>query len=533
MQKNMLDTMHRGYYAYLENTENDPECEKFRQSVLRTDKKGELCDTALCTCEVSHDWIEQIEQALPYLDRAVRENRQFILRQGETVPIEKVRRVSKTSVEHLARHSELITREPDPGEELIPEKMFMTENVGTYAVYENRFLYMLLCYIRDFCNIKFTRITELSSFFSSEIEFEKTISSKKKKIDFSLKFKEVSTENTPSELDTDTSESLVRIKNIISSVDTLLKTGLMVEVSSAPLLKPPISRTNVLLQNPCFVKAVELYDYLVAYSGDGYTQKDIYRNKGAFSDEVREDYAELLAITSYLSYRHGGLSEELDLNYQKAKEEKAEKERLMREERMLRLKERLGDISDEAFEYIGMLEEKCADQDKRISELSSGDDKLLLAQEQIRDLEEEHEKLQKSLEETKKELLRVGEIARLDLDKHRHELDSASLLVRQKDDEVKKAIANCQATLERQRAKFEAEYSALAEKYHLLSARSHAKQAKDGVSDMEDMFSKESFSELEAEYKAFKRYFDAQWKKAKKDIRKKELWQKPKQNGKQ
>ena len=532
MKKNMLDTMHRGYYAYLNNTNNDSECDKFRQSILRTDKKGEFFDTAFCTCEVSTDWIEHIEEAISYLERAVKENRQFILRQGETVPIEKVRRVSKTSVEHLAKHSELIKKEPEEGEELIPEKMFMTENVGTYAVYENRFLYMLLCYIQDFCNIKYTKISELSNFFSSEIEFEKSITTKNKKIGFSLKFKETSTENTQNEFAEDVQSCLIRIKNIISSVDNLLKTGLMIEVSTAPMLKPPISRTNVLLQNPCFVKAVEIYDYLVAYQGDGYTQKDIYRTKGSLSEQARADYAEILALTSYLSYRHGGLSEELDISYRAMEEQRAHAERLAKDEYIKQLKDRLGDMSSDVSEYIIMLEEKCSEQDARISELASGDDKLSQATEKLREAEQEREEMRTNLEETKKELLRQQELSRLDLTKHRHELDTASLLVRQKDDEVKKAIANCQATLERQRASFEAEYSALAQKYHLLNARTHAKKAKEDLSNMEDMSSKESFRELEAEYRAFKLYFDTQWKKAKKEIRKKELWQRPKQNGK-
>ena len=109
-----------------------------------------------------------------------------------------------------------------------------------------------------------------------------------------------------------TENGLKRIKNIIAETDTLLKTGLMVEVSTAPVLKPPIARTNVLLQNTCFSKALELYDYLVAYNGNGYTVKELYKQSGALKAEARADYAELIAVTSYLSYRSGGLYDELE-----------------------------------------------------------------------------------------------------------------------------------------------------------------------------------------------------------------------------
>ena len=112
----------------------------------------------------------------------MRESRQFILRQGQTVPVEKVKRVSRASVEHLSRHSELITKVPEPGGDLRPDKLHMTENVGTFAVYENRFLYMLLCLIRDFAGYRYRKITELSASFSTDVTLHKEVSDSAGKI---------------------------------------------------------------------------------------------------------------------------------------------------------------------------------------------------------------------------------------------------------------------------------------------------------------------------------------------------------------
>ena len=55
---------------------------------------------------------------------------------------EKVKNVSKDSVAHLARHSNLITRYEE-GEDIIPDRLYTVERLSDYAVYENRFLYML------------------------------------------------------------------------------------------------------------------------------------------------------------------------------------------------------------------------------------------------------------------------------------------------------------------------------------------------------------------------------------------------------
>ncbi len=527
MQKKMLDAMHSRYSAYLEVKKNQGEDGKLQRALMRTDKKGEKSDTVLSTCEIKTDWLEHIEKALPFIERAVYENRQFILRQGETVPIEKVRRVSKTSVEHLARHSQMITRAPAPGEDIIPEKILMTENVGTYAVYENRFLYMLLCYIKDFSEIKYTKINENTNLFSTETELNKTIADKSKKISFSLKYKEISADGVPEELAAKTADGLTRIKHVIAAVDTLLKTGLMIEVSTAPLLKPPIARTNVLLQNTCFAAALELYDYLVAYNGSGYVTKELYRHNGALTEDGRADYAELVAITSYLSYRHGGLYDELEERYEQQQEELRDKERKVRDARISELKKSLGDTSPAVTEYIMALEDKCADADEQIKRLYEGKNRLLEAEKKLAEAQEIRAAAKAETEKMKTELRRCEELERINAEKYRQQLDIAENSLRLKDEEIKKNFANHKSELEKLTEKFKAEYSALAQEYHLQSARIRAKQLSDGegAGDNEGM-SREDFARLETEYNAFKKYFESCWKNTKKQIRRQELWKK-------
>lgn len=527
MHNNMLDSLHRGYLAYLNETQDSSDCGKLQRLILRADKRGENCDTTMSTCEVKTDWIERIEEAMPFIERAVRENRQFILRQGETVPIEKVRRVSKTSVEHLARHSEMITREPKQGESVVPDKLLMTENVSTYAVYENRFLYMLLCYVKDFTEIKHARISALSSTFSSEISFDKDVSSKDKKISFSLKYSEMSSSTAPSEVETETAKSLLRMKNIIVCVDALLKTGLMVEVSAAPMLKPPIARTNVLLQNPCFVAAMELYDYLCAYTGDGYEKKEMYRQNGGMSEEARSDYANLVAITSYLAYRHGGLSDELDRRYSEDEEKRKEQERRLRDERIRALKKTLPCADDKTAEYIMALEDKCRDADGILQELIEGKALVKEAEEKLAQAEEIQEAARAELGKMKQELMHKEELRQLSEEQHRSELANAKFIMERKDEEFRKAAENHKAEVEKLTEEFKAEYSSLAEELRLQTARLRSIKLKENEENGEEDFSsKEAFTELEAEYRAFKAFFEAQWKKTKKQIRLDNLWKK-------
>ena len=106
------------------------------------------------------------------MEKAIAEERQFIRNNGEVVPIEKVKRVSRDSVEHLSRHSNLITKK-STGDNLIPEQLYTVERLNDYAVYENRFLYMLLTYLNEFIGMRYMRILDLTNTYQGSLDLEK------------------------------------------------------------------------------------------------------------------------------------------------------------------------------------------------------------------------------------------------------------------------------------------------------------------------------------------------------------------------
>lgn len=501
MQKDLLTILHRGYSAYLAQTENSPEASAMRRSLIRAGSENDSFDTLFYTCEIKTDWIEKTEEALPFVEKAVRENRQFIQRQGETVPIEKVRRISKSSVEHLARHSELITREPMPGEEIIPEKILMTENISNYAVYENRFLYMLLCFIKDFAEIRFAAINDNIETFFSEVNIEKELHGRAQNISFSLKYKENTAGGAGGYSDPAIEEPIKRIKTILNEVESLLKTPLMIEVSSAPMLKPPISRTNVLLQNPCFVASIELYDYLSAYQGNGFERREISKQQGIPGERAREDFANLAALTSYISYRNGGFYEEFEREFRRKEAERIEKEALEHQMELDSLKEKLSISDPSALEYILELEKKLEDADAEAAKAAK-----------IQPVNDTP-----TVENTERDTLSVPtsdpELAAIRAD--------ASLFITRKNKQIADMRVKHSDELQKLYERYRKECTVLAEKNSLLSARLRAIELKKGSAPEESFTSKEAFAELEAEYRAFKEFFNNEWKKAKKEIRKK------------
>lgn len=517
MKENWLDIQHRGYAAYLGETENDEACQKFNRAVLCAKSTAEQFDTVYLDCQVHTDWIEQIEAALPFIENAVRQARQFILRQGQTVPVEKAKRVSRASVEHLSRHSELISSVPLPQEELRPEKIYVTENIGTYTVYENRFLYMLLRYLLDFAGLRYQKITELAAACSTNLQLNRQITEDSRKISFSLCFSEIS-QGMEGGFDSQAAAPLQRIRDILQTTQLLLRTELMQEVSAAPMLKPPIAQTNVMLHDQNFKEAFALYSYLVAYTGDGYEKLERYRQCGPLTGETNRELSGLVAMTSYLSYLSGGLRQELDARFQAEEARRKEEAERQKREKLAEMRSALGPIGPAAAEYIQALEQRLETFDEMQSALELERTLHAQAQAETESARNQANSLQESNHTLAAQLRGANETLRA----------SAQQLAALKDD-TEKLRQDSQAQLEEQRQRFEGEldaqkqeflreYALLAEKYRLSKARNRVL-----AEDDESCCTREAFAELEKEYEAFRRFYKKQWKLAKNQIRKETL----------
>lgn len=501
MDQHWLDIQHRGFCAYREQTAQDDACKELDRAIGSARHDGDRVDTVLRDCQVHTDWIEQIEKALPYIENALNQNRQFILRHGETVPLEKARRVSRESVEHLSRHSELITSDPQQ-----PEKIYITENVDTHTIYENRFLYTLLRCLEDFVGTRYQKIVALSASFTSDIAFQRQVTTPNRQINFQLTFRETA-QGTPSG---QTAESIDRIHSILQTVEQFLRTPLMKEVSAAPVLKPPIARTNILLHDPNFRVAFELYSFLSEYTADGYEPLELFRTGGTPDARTRENLGSLVSITSYLSYCNG-LEQELENRRKNALREE-------NRQRLEYLRASVGEVSPAALAYIQGLEQQLGlledNADRLLQENAlrrAAEEKLAAANEQIRALQADSAKLNGIIRSKNEEIQTMTQ-------QNAQLQESVELRLRHAELQQEKLKKSFEEMLEHRQQEFQQEYDALAEKYRLASAM--------GRDLTQTCCTKEEFGALEQEFEAFRRYYEQQWKLTKKQIRRDQLWKK-------
>lgn len=556
---NERDVFFRAFHEFKKSIQTEKSINRLCDYLLNAQTDDDNLETERTYCIIEEDWIKIIEEGMVYVEKAIKEERQFIRKQGEVVPIEKLRHVSTDTVTHLARHSELITKEPEEGETLTPEKLFMVENLSDMAVYENRFIYMLLCYTRDFIGARLDKIIELGRTFKMKGKTVKHIKMGAKRLVFvsDLTFED---KNDPlSKNYSDANGLIERIETMQRLTISLLGTPLMREVSKTPMIKPPITRTNVLRMNNNFKNALEMYCKLSEYNKDGYSIEKMKSSMRPFCEELLKEQVAIIALQQFLYYKYGNkLSEELWKEFLLEEERIKQREKQALKEQAERLKRKIKETGKGHEEYILVLEKRMEDYDAISSELAvlkakvesfnkkleeiqalyNGEkEKSLSLFNELKRKEQEYKNSLENLEREYSETIerktrefnlalenKENEIKEL-VEKYEREktqiinefTEKLSALEKQKTEEYQALLTKSVALTEKLNADLKEKDNLLA----IFKAQLHGLRTQYGLIGEEDDFtSRERFSELEKEYEALKDLLKNQWQKTKKKIRK-------------
>jgi hypothetical protein len=537
---NPSDAYYRALLAYKKIISEQRDCRRDSRAFAEAAGDAALRVTRT-VCTVDEAWIEAIEKGLVHIEKAIKEDRQFIYSNGEVIPIEKVKQVSKDSVEHLARHAELITRAPE-GEDIIPDKLYTVERLSDYAIYENRFLYMLLCYLRDFVTLRYRKILELTGRYDGALTLSHEAEALGRTVTVKLELEDRRQDDPYLREHNSAKEAIDRMDLILKTVVAFLATPLMESAGKAAMLKPPITKTNVLKMDNNFKGAVALYDYIIAYEGDGYTVTEQTQTMSPFGDALREDVAEAELLLADLTYRYGlDLTPALKANLERDENENRLAELKARAEALELLRRRLEREGETPETYALELERLTrslrheldrmdplyAELDaRRRSELSLTDTIRALT-DRVEGFDEEQARAEAARLEaeaaTEERHLRAAAAlheahaaektalaAETDALRARHSEELAAL---------REELNRKQGELNRARAA----YTELEAEKRLLHAQvlGQRARAKDVTpAELEAMTDKDSFDELERELEAFVALYGKVWKQTKRKIRK-------------
>lgn len=237
---------------------------------------------------IDMDWVIAIEDALPYLQKAIDEQRRFIKQVDNVVRVEKAKKITTDSVKHLAQHTNFIAKVE--GDKVTPNKILNVEREESFEIYENRFLITLVNNTLRFVDNKYTNLKTAPTDSYNEIQMERHLVLNQQVVDFNINYTNKSHESLAEDLDVDVStlSDFDRIRRIRRTLNDFLATPLLKALAKTTPVRPPIQQTNLLKKNPNFKKAVELWNFIESYKKDGF---EIVGEEfsGAMPREVQQD----------------------------------------------------------------------------------------------------------------------------------------------------------------------------------------------------------------------------------------------------
>lgn len=563
-----LDAIYRSFVDFRKTSAEDRDCTMQRTLVARADSDKDVVETVRYVCKIDEDWVEAIEKGMTFVEKAIAEERQFIRNNGEVVPIEKVKRVSRDSVEHLSRHSDLITKEPEEGKTVVPDQLYTVERLSDYAVYENRFLYMLLRYLEQFISMRYNKIVELANTYRGSLVIDKSVKTGTQNVTFKTELKE-ERRNDPLLSELNPNKSIIeRIAMLLKMVSHYMKVPLMQEVSKSPLLRPPITVTNVLRMNHNFNGAMKLYEFVSSYDKLGYSAEKVVKKINPFPDNAADEFAEIEALASYLAYQYGmGVKDVLRANYAAEEERRREEREKRQADKLAALRRRVSESGGNAEEYMLELEKRIRileNDSERLKEVNIALDKSTaensrlgsalesatelaadrlaqieamqrryadkvaelegLFRARLDDLNAEHAQYADRLRAEHAEALAQKDEIIADVERQKQQIvdDCGKQLENLVETHKAELAENARLVREKERrvAEVTEENKLLTELKTLSDGRLNALRYKHGyITDVEEYTTELAFNEIERQYEVFKDFFKRTWKKTRKNIR--------------
>ena len=525
-----LDTLYEAYINYKKLCVVDNDTDRFMRAYMAIkDRESENVTTIFSVCHIEQDWVEAIEVGLPFIEKAIKEERQFIRNDGEVLPIEKIRKTSKDSIQDLAKHANYITHEaPDDLEtEVLPDKMLMIQKESDFAIYENRVLYAALMYLKDFVASRLVEIKETTNTYLVKQHIKKLIDMGSRKIRIDLDFDE-SRVNDPLLTDKNTEKDVIdRLDEILTGILALLKTPLMREVSKAEMVSRPIAKTNILKMNRNFRESLACFEYIANYQGKGFTIEHIEKSLIPYSKAMNESYTEMLIMLSFINYMYANnisqeLKDDLDAIY-------AEREKQKNNEILAKLRNfhATAETKEQTMnEFLIAFEQGYRILEERNDELElEHKENVIRREKELKEIEEKHldeideinaQNAQKIKEAERDFNQKLTEYQNQKDDEVRQEKEKAALELAEFKEQFKDHIKQMEA----ENAAIKALEHERVEKIASLEAQLLNNSIKNGDAKAIDFNSEEAFDRLEELKKDFDAFYERAWKEAKKQIRK-------------
>ena len=248
--------------------------------------------------EFDYEWLDIVEDCIPYIDNILKNPRRFIINDEEIVKVELARRVTVESVIHLSQHTNLIQDIEDNGD-VKPSKILNINKEESMDTYENRFIFTLLNNLRLFYKMRVEATAGQSYCLDKNIlQYAANTKVYGENLKINIDVSDVTKEIKEHSGDKGAMSLEERLRKTKMQIDGFFSTELMQILGKLHFdpVRSPIKKTNVILKNPNFRKAEELWNYIQSFESKDKKEKEKreFFDKGVLKNEY--DQAFLMAF---------------------------------------------------------------------------------------------------------------------------------------------------------------------------------------------------------------------------------------------
>lgn len=260
-----VSQFYEAFYSCIENAKSP--LGDFLFNELQQGEKTIYNKTVRETKIFDGNFLDVVIGAYPSLLKICRDPKKTLAYMQEVVAMEKAKKVDSESIRHLASHTQYI-RDINEQNEVIPSKILSTYAEDNIGIYENRFIKSLINRVIVFLDTRLNLMDEnLESISADEIRYKNNIKLSHRKIDLEMNIKisnEILDETQKAR------ELFDKTKNALDKYRALKGTGLYQAVAKFKDVVPPIMKTNIILHNPDFKIAYNLWLYIDRTTEVGY-----------------------------------------------------------------------------------------------------------------------------------------------------------------------------------------------------------------------------------------------------------------------
>lgn len=275
---------------------NEKQTEQFKKNIdsklrVQTDYEKVIKDT---------DWIEKMEEVIPYIDNIFRNPNRFIINEEEIVKIERARKITVDSIKHLTKNTNFIQEIDKKTGDVKPSKILNINKEESYDTYENRLIYTLVQNMKFFISKKKKTIEQFSgenggNKNSKRIEYNGTSKASNQKVNINLSLDTAIDTEGEAKAENDTTQLLERIERLEVRISDLTTSDVykVIDKKHITLITGPIKKTNVVLKNVNFQYAMRMWTYLQENLEDktqNINEKSDYEDSGELKNLIDDSF---------------------------------------------------------------------------------------------------------------------------------------------------------------------------------------------------------------------------------------------------